>query len=135
MSPLESRQVRDHCNLGNGWPGKPGHPYRDRALGTGPYVHDAHHLVVFVREDVAVPDVASGLVERHLDARDLVGQRRDHVLRRVLDIAVGGACIIDNRTCLRIDDPEALSIRIWIAGDGVVLHRRLRNKVRSIPGG
>ena len=33
----------------------------------------AHHLVVLMREDVAVPDVAAGLVEGGFDTRDLAG--------------------------------------------------------------
>jgi hypothetical protein len=37
----------------------------------GPYMKWSHHFMVFVREDMAMPDVASGLVEVHLDARDL----------------------------------------------------------------
>ena len=37
----------------------------------GPYMKWPHHFMVFVREDMAMPDVASGLVEVHLDARDL----------------------------------------------------------------
>ena len=48
----------------------------------------AHHLVILMREDVAVPDVAAGLVEVSLDAGDLIRQSRDHVLGRVLDYSV-----------------------------------------------
>ena len=39
--------------------------------GTGTYVHHPHHLVIFVREDMAVPHVTPGLVESRLDSGDL----------------------------------------------------------------
>ena len=37
----------------------------------GPYMKWPHHFMVFMGHDMAMPDVASGLVEVHLDARDL----------------------------------------------------------------
>ena len=49
-------------------------------------VEHSHHLVVLVGQDVAVPHVAAGLVEGCLDPGDLAGQRRDHVLRGILDV-------------------------------------------------
>jgi len=39
-------------------------------------VENAHHLVVFVGQDVAVPDVAARFVKMHFDAGNLPGQGR-----------------------------------------------------------
>ena len=47
----------------------------------------AHHLVVFVGQDVAVPDVAARFVKMHFDAGNLPGQGRNHVLGGVLDVS------------------------------------------------
>ena len=52
-------------------------------------IHHAHHLVVLMREDMAVPDVAARFVECGLDAGDLSGEGGDHVLGRILDIPLG----------------------------------------------
>ena len=59
-----------------------------------------HHLVVFVREDVAVPHVAPGLVELGLDAGDLAGQGgsgRFLVAGQVLPERVGLVCPLTGR--------------------------------------
>ena len=42
--------------------------------------------MVLVGEDVAVPDITTRLVEGRLDAGDLAGQCRDHVLGRIFDV-------------------------------------------------
>src|SRR5688572_16400054 len=44
----------------------------------------SHHLVVFVFDDVAVPDELAGYRERHSHARNLAGIRDDGVLPAVL---------------------------------------------------
>ena len=50
-----------------------------------------HHLVIFVREDMAMPDIASGLVECRLDLRDLAGQCRDHIFRRFFQVSISSS--------------------------------------------
>ena len=42
--------------------------------------------MILMGQDMAVPDVATGFVEGRLDAGDLAGQRRDHILGGVFDI-------------------------------------------------
>ncbi len=51
-----------------------------------PDMHDAHHLMILMGEDVAVPDVAARFVKGSLNPRDLTWQRRDHVLGSIFDI-------------------------------------------------
>ena len=43
-----------------------------------------HHLVIFVREDMAVPDVATGFIESHLDAGNFTRYCHDYVAPRLL---------------------------------------------------
>jgi hypothetical protein len=38
-----------------------------------------HHLVVFVLDNVAVPDILASLIKRHSHARNLAGKSNYHV--------------------------------------------------------
>ncbi len=40
-----------------------------------------HHFVIFVREDMTMPDITSEFVENRPDSRDLTGQGGHHFLR------------------------------------------------------
>ena len=57
-------------------------PWQARTFAPGSRLDPqrAHHLVVLVLEDVAVPDEEPGVVEARLDAGDLVGVGDDRVL-------------------------------------------------------
>ncbi len=99
------------------------------ALSAWPHVHHAHHLVIFMREDVAVPDVASGFVEGRLDAGYLAGQCRDHILGGILDIL---RRLWHSSTFCRIHNSESYAVGSWISSNGIVLYRWLCNQVGSI---
>jgi hypothetical protein len=79
-------------------------------------VQHAHHLMVLMGEDVAMPHVAAGLVEGHLDAGDLTRQSRDHVLGRVFNVP---GRLRDQGTGHYIFEPEPVTEK------AVVLHHRL----------
>jgi hypothetical protein len=46
----------------------------------GSHLQHAHHFVVFVGENVAMPDVTTGPVKEHANFGDLVRKCRDNVL-------------------------------------------------------
>jgi len=57
-----------------------GAAYSAGRSGTRQHLERAHHLVVFMLEDMAVPEVAADHVEGRNDSRDLAGVGDDRVL-------------------------------------------------------
>ena len=86
-------------------------------------MHHTHHLMVFMREDVAVPDVASGLVEGGFDTGDLPGQSSYHILAGVLDIFCG---LRHRRSIREVNKAEPVSQL------AIMLHHSLCDQVGSI---
>ena len=54
-------------------------------------MHHPHHLMVLMGEDMAVPDIASGLVKGHLDIGNLTRQCCYHIFWGILDNSIGSS--------------------------------------------
>src|SRR5512144_78159 len=91
---------------------------RDRADVVGP-----HHFVVFVLDDMAVPDVLAGQVEQCLHASDLAGVGDDSVLESRLGGVRGSRVTRIHR--LAIDDLELHLVNV----NGV----RIRGEIVDFP--
>ena len=89
----------------------------------------AHHLVILVGQDVAVPHIAAWLIKGCLDAGDLTRQRRDHVLGCILNIF---CWLRYNRSCFMPHDLETCAIGGWIPHNGIVLYGWLGDQICAI---
>ncbi len=69
-----------------------------RAAGVrhGPDVERSHHLVILVRQDVAVPDVATRAIEASDDACHLTRQRHDRILPAIFVGLRGALSAVEN---------------------------------------
>ena len=92
----------------------------------------AHHLVIFMREDVAVPDVTALFVEGGLDPGDLIRQGGNHVLGCVLDILQPVRVSTYYAGRHGTHDLEAHAVGIRLPCNGIVLYRRLDDQVGAV---
>ena len=60
-------------------------------LGSWPDVQYAHHLVIFMGEDMTVPDVAPRLIKVSPDAGALFGQNGHHVFGSTFIVSISRA--------------------------------------------
>ncbi len=52
-------------------------------------MHNPHHLMVLMGENMAVPDIAARLVEGRFDPGNLTRQGGHHIFGRIFDIFIG----------------------------------------------
>ena len=64
---------------------QPLHDIKKTALSPRPDVQHPHHFMVFMRKDVTMPDVATGLGEGCLDAGHRARECRDHIRGCIFD--------------------------------------------------
>lgn len=49
-------------------------------------MQNTHHLMIFVGENVAVPDIPTGFIEGRFDTRYLPGEGGDHILGGIFHV-------------------------------------------------